>query len=255
MSIPQHSTGTPPVPPSGRTLLRLTGGLAHTINNALTGTIGYLELALRQAPADSPLAEDLRAALAGTHRAARAVRQFVAYTACPAHVPTTTVSLRDVAAAAARLARADAPAGVTAVTSGDRPARVRGHEVLLSVAVELIVQNALEAMTPSGRLTLETEEAGGRCRLWVRDSGPGLPAEVQEHLFEPFVTTKPFGHLGLGLALASELVRAQGGTLTLSSCPGLGTTVVFAFPALEAEAISTNRQGPSSRAAGIFSGS
>jgi hypothetical protein len=57
---------------------------------------------------------------------------------------------------------------------------------------------------------------------------------VQEHLFEPFVTTKSFGHLGLGLALASEIVRALDGTLSVSSCEGLGTTVLFSLPSLKA---------------------
>jgi signal transduction histidine kinase len=106
---------------------------------------------------------------------------------------------------------------------------------LLSAAVEQIVRNALEALPDGGRLSLETEEVGNRCRMWIRDSGPGLPEEVQRHLFEPFVTTKTFPHLGLGLALAAELVRAQDGSLTLSSSPGLGTTVLFTFAAVGAE--------------------
>jgi signal transduction histidine kinase len=230
---PELSSGIPPVLAPARGHLRLTGALAHTINNALTGTIGYLELALRQSPPDGPLARDLQAALAGSHRAARAVRQFVAFASSPAEVPTGLVSLRDIAATAASEARALSPEGITVVSTGERPARVAGHAVLLAAAVDEVVYNALEAMGTAGRLTLETEEAGGRSRLWVRDSGPGLPAHVQDQLFEPFLTTKPFGHLGLGLALASELVRAQGGILSVFSCPGLGTTVVFNFPAFK----------------------
>jgi signal transduction histidine kinase len=89
-------------------------------------------------------------------------------------------------------------------------------------------------MPSGGRLSLETEEVGGRCRLWVRDNGPGLPAEIQDHLFEPFLTTKEFGHLGLGLALAADLARVMDGTVTVSSCMGAGTTVLFSFPALKA---------------------
>jgi signal transduction histidine kinase len=248
------SSGSPPVLPSGRGQLRLSGALAHTINNALTGTIGYLELALRQAPPGGPLAKDLQAALAGSHRAARAVRQFVAFASSPAELPTGPVSLRDIAATAAREARAISPDEITIVTSGDRPARVAGHGVLLSAAVDEVVQNALEALGTSGRLTLETEEAGGRSRLWVRDSGPGLPAHVQDQLFEPFLTTKPFGHLGLGLALASELVRAQGGTLTVFSCPGLGTTVVFNFPSFKDADPRANPGPVSSAPRGVKSG-
>jgi len=231
MSSIELSADSRSAPVSGRALLRLTAGLAHTVNNALTGTVGYLELALRQTPAGSPLYCDLQAALACAHRAAEAVRQVVTYAHLPAHVPPTPVSLREIAAAAARSASASAPRGVSVVCSGDRPARMVGRAALLSAAVEQVVRNALEAMSDGGRLTFETEEAGGRCRLWIRDSGPGLSAEVQDHLFEPFVTTKPFPHLGLGLVLASELVRAQDGALTVSSSPGFGTTVSLAFPA------------------------
>jgi signal transduction histidine kinase len=221
-------------PAPGRTLLRLTAGLAHTVNNALTGTIGYLELALRQTPRGSNLFRDLEAALGCTHQAAEAVRQVVTFAHMPAHVPSEAVSLREVAATAARSASACAPDRVRVVTSGERPARVAGRPALLSAAVEQVVRNALEALPDGGRLSFETEEVAARCRLWIRDSGPGLPEEVQRHLFEPFVTTKTFPHLGLGLALAAELARAQDGSLTLSSSPGLGTTVLFTFPSMEA---------------------
>jgi two-component system, cell cycle sensor histidine kinase and response regulator CckA len=230
-----------PDPPRGRSLLRLTAGLAHTVNNALTGTVGYLELALRQALPGSELFRDIQAALACAYRAAETLRQVVAFATVPARVSSGSLSLREVAALAAGVARSCAPAGVTVVLTGDKPARVAGHASLMSAAVELIVRNALDAMPEGGRLTIETEEIAGRCRLWVRDSGPGVPAAVRERLFEPFVTTKSFGHLGLGLALAHELVRAQDGTLTVSSSTGIGTTVVFSFPRLEQSEADTSR--------------
>jgi signal transduction histidine kinase len=210
----------------------LAAGLAHTVNNALTGTIGNLELALRRLPPDTREAREVEAALACAHRAAEAVRQVVAFVTTTPQVPCEQVSLSDVARSAAQTARTSLARDVVVVLSADRPVRIAGQAALLTTAVEQIVRNALEAMPQHGRLTLETEEARGRCRLWIRDTGPGLPPEVQARLFEPFVTTKSFGHLGLGLHLASELVRAQNGTLNLSSSPGIGTTVLFSFPAL-----------------------
>jgi signal transduction histidine kinase len=212
---------------------RLVAGLAHTANNALAVTAGNLELALHQVAAGSELGNELRTALACAYRAAGALRRFITFATAPASVPADSVSLREVANAAARVARCEASPRVSVVTRGDRPARVAARGPLLAAAVELIVANALEAMPEGGLLTLETDEASGRGHLHVRDTGPGLPAEAREHLFEPFVTTKSFGHLGLGLSLASELVRAQGGTLTVSSHAGRGTAVQFSFPALE----------------------
>jgi signal transduction histidine kinase len=220
--------------------MRIAAGLAHTVNNALTGTIGYLELTLRRARPGSEMFNDVQAAIACAYRAAEALREVVAFATAPAHISSGSVSLRDIAVSATGMARTCAP-GVTVVFAGEKSAPVAGPSGLLSAAVELVVRNALEAMPAGGRLTIETEEVAGRCRLWIRDSGPGLPAEVQERLFEPFVTTKPFGHLGLGLALAHDLVRARDGTLTVSSSEGIGTTVVFSFPLLVAADAETPR--------------
>jgi signal transduction histidine kinase len=230
MSMRELSAGPPSASRNGRGLHRLTAALAHTVNNALTGTVGHLELALRQAAPDSEQFNDLQAALACTYRAAAAVRQCVSFATAPSHVHAAPVSLREVANLAAQAARDYAPAGVTIVTAGEEAARVAGQLALLSVAVDQVVHNAVEAMPGGGRLTIEAEEGAARCKLWVRDSGPGLSAAVLEHLFEPFVTTKSFSHLGIGLALASELVQALDGTLTISSGPGIGTTALFSFP-------------------------
>jgi signal transduction histidine kinase len=220
-----------PAPPGGRPLLRLLAGLAHTVNNALTGTVGYLELTLRDAPPDGDLAAHARAGLACAHRAAEALRQVIAFATAPAKAHSAVVALRDLAATAASTARVCAGRGVSVHLVGENAALVEGHAAMIAAAVEVVVRNALEAMPENGRLTIETEEWDGRCRLWVRDSGPGIPDEVQDRLFEPFVTTKPFGHLGVGLSLARELAQAQGGSVTLASSVGLGTTVVFSFPA------------------------
>jgi signal transduction histidine kinase len=69
----------------------------------------------------------------------------------------------------------------------------------------------------------------------VRDTGPGVAPEVIAQLFEPFVTTKASGHLGLGLALCRELVRAQRGGLQVASVAGQGATVTLSFPSIRNE--------------------
>jgi signal transduction histidine kinase len=245
MALRELSAGPPPAGISGRGLLRLTAGLAHTVNNSLTGTIGYLELALRRLPSTSEQHNELRAALACTYRAADALRQLVAFATAPSHVHPVPVSLCDAAQAATRAAGDVACDNITVVMLGDRPAQISARLPLLSAAIEQIVRNAIEAMPSGGRLTLETEEVAGRCKLWIRDNGPGMSPEVLDHLFEPFVSTKSFGHLGLGLSLAHELVRSLDGTLVVSSCPGAGTTVLLSFPALKTSdvaAISTEKR-------------
>ncbi|MEK7866199.1 MAG: ATP-binding protein, partial [Planctomycetota bacterium] len=113
-----------------------------------------------------------------------------------------------------------------------------------------LIKNAIEAMEGGGILSVETERGetvvpgrgtgrrGGRieqaaARPWVelriRDTGPGLPEEVREKIFQPYITTKPNG-TGLGLAIVKKSVDDAGGTITLESAPGRGTTVRVRIP-------------------------
>jgi signal transduction histidine kinase len=236
----------PRATPAPDTLRRLGGSLAHHVNNALTGVVGYLELALRQAPPAGPLTDHLLDALRCAHQAADTVKRIVGF-AC--HAPATEaagpVSLRELAAQAAERARLLAPAGVTVETHSDGPAWVTASAHLTRTAVDQLVRNALEAMPKGGWLTLRVEGRNGRPALSVSDTGPGLSAEARAHLFEPFWTNKPTGHLGVGLVLCREVVEAQGGALQLTGGEGQGATVTLALPAVPESAVIRvdDRQG------------
>jgi signal transduction histidine kinase len=228
------------------TLRRLGGSLAHHVNNALTGVVGYLELALREAPPAGPVTDHLLSALRCAHQAADTVKRIVSFAGhTPAAASSAPLSLRDLAEQAGERARLHAPPGIAVEVRADGPAWVTASAHLLRTAVEQLVRNALEAMPKGGRLTLRVEEKAGRHALGVADTGAGLCAEARAHLFEPFWTNKPGGHLGVGLVLCREVVEAQGGTLQLTAGGGQGTTVTLALPALvESTAIRVDdRQG------------
>jgi signal transduction histidine kinase len=214
------------------TLRRLGGSLAHHVNNALTGVVGYLELALRAAPPAGPVADHLLTALQCAHQAADTVKRIVSF-AChaPAAASPALLALRELAEQAAERARLHAPAGVTVEVRADGPGWVTASAHLTRTTLEQLVRNALEAMPTAGRLTLRVEEKAGRAALSVTDTGSGLAAEVRAHLFEPFWTSKPGSHLGVGLVLCREAVEAQGGTLQLTAGDGTGTTATLALPA------------------------
>jgi signal transduction histidine kinase len=91
--------------------------------------------------------------------------------------------------------------------------------------------NAVEAMDGNGELTIATFLDSHRNHVAVRftDNGPGLPKEIQDRLFQPFITTKSTG-TGLGLALSRHLVEHYHGILTIESEPGLGVTVTVSLP-------------------------
>ena len=119
------------------------------------------------------------------------------------------------------------------------------HEVALQ-----IVANATEAMGSGGRIQVSVERtaidtqgaeargltAGDYVRVRVRDDGPGIPAGLQSHVFEPFFTTRGTGDgKGLGLAIAYSLVRGWNGDLSVESPPGQGATFEILIPARDAD--------------------
>jgi signal transduction histidine kinase len=84
-----------------------------------------------------------------------------------------------------------------------------------------LIDNAVDALPPGGRLTLSTGTVGSRLCVEVEDDGPGIPTEVQSRVFDPFFTTKPVGQgTGLGLDIAQRLVLRHHGELRLESEPG-----------------------------------
>ncbi|GIH97693.1 MASE1 domain-containing protein [Planobispora siamensis] len=114
------------------------------------------------------------------------------------------------------------------------PARLRGDSVRIRQILLNLVDNAVK-FTPDGSVTVRADLAGaapdGRLevRIEVTDTGIGIPAEVRERLFDPFVqadasTTRRYGGTGLGLAISRRLARAMGGDLLVSSRPGEGST-------------------------------
>lgn len=101
---------------------------------------------------------------------------------------------------------------------------------LRQVLLNLIL-NAIQAVRESGRVRVgvrRSEDERGAL-FWVSDDGPGIPAQELDRIFDPLYTTKPEGS-GLGLAVARDLVHAQGGTIHVESQPGAGSTFTVFLP-------------------------
>lgn len=91
-----------------------------------------------------------------------------------------------------------------------------------------LVANAAEATPPRGRVILEAKRSGAAIELAVADSGPGVPKELREKIFDPFVTTKGDG-TGLGLAVARQIVEAHGGKIAVGDREGGGARFAMVF--------------------------
>ncbi len=106
---------------------------------------------------------------------------------------------------------------------------IQADPVLLQRAIENLVLNAMDAMPGGGMLALTTSHRDGTVRLEVSDSGAGLTPEECQRLFTPYYTTKQHG-TGLGLAIVQSVVSDHGGTISVHSDPGVGTTFRIDLP-------------------------
>jgi signal transduction histidine kinase len=102
----------------------------------------------------------------------------------------------------------------------------------LSQAVIQLAQNAVDHTDASDTIAIGTEIEGGWARLWVRDSGPGIPRAVQERIFERFTRSGPrlSDGAGLGLAIVRAIAEAHGGTVSVESRVGQGATFTIEVP-------------------------
>jgi two-component system NtrC family sensor kinase len=92
-----------------------------------------------------------------------------------------------------------------------------------------LVRNSREAMDGGGRLTVQSRAVNGAVEVTFTDTGRGMTRDVQEHIFEPFFSTKE-GGTGLGLAVARQILHAHHGSIRCESSPGAGTTFVVSLP-------------------------
>ncbi|MFO1283290.1 MAG: HAMP domain-containing sensor histidine kinase [Burkholderiales bacterium] len=203
--------------------------LAHSIRNPLASIRSSAELALED-PACSWRGE-ARDIIDASARIENSVRDLLLLGSAPADA-ATPVAVNDVAVEAmAMLKREFERKGVADALALD-PAdpRVLADAASLRQVLSSLVVNSLEACGPGARIEVSTATLPGHgVEVAVRDSGPGIPAADLPRVLKPFHTSKPKG-LGLGLPLAKRLVERHGGTLSIASAPGEGTTIRLRFP-------------------------
>jgi two-component system NtrC family sensor kinase len=94
-----------------------------------------------------------------------------------------------------------------------------------------LLSNALQAVADGGRLTIETGQTDGEQWVAVEDTGPGIPADIQAYVFDPFFTTRPVGEgVGLGLTQAWGIAEQHGGRIDMDSVAGRGTRMTLFLP-------------------------
>lgn len=111
----------------------------------------------------------------------------------------------------------------------EAPMTIEGQRDLLKQALLNIAVNALEAMPEGGRLNITLESRQGQAMISLQDSGPGIPADLAEKIWEMHFTTKSSG-TGIGLYVARSIIESFGGAVSAEGRPGHGTSFVVSLP-------------------------
>jgi signal transduction histidine kinase len=125
---------------------------------------------------------------------------------------------------------------------------LRSDPRLLRLVIVNLVGNAVK-FTHRGHVEIDVRYEAGAHRIHVRDSGPGIPPQDHERIFEPFEQMEPLPHkhtrgVGLGLSIVKEMVEALSGRIELSSVVGEGSTFTVVLPSLEEESARDAPVGP-----------
>jgi len=224
---------------------QLTGGIAHDFNNLLTVISGNLQLLEIDVPGDPATRKTLASAARAVERGAALTRKLLAFSRRQHLLPRAVRTVQLLADLNEMLGRTlDERITVTAECSDEVPA-VYADEGELETALINLALNARDAMPRGGRLAIaarsynvaSVEEdprlaPGAYVVFTVSDNGEGIPAEILEHVLEPFFTTKEAGKgSGLGLSMVYGFVKQSGGHFHIESQVGHGTRVELFLPA------------------------
>jgi PAS domain S-box-containing protein len=208
----------------------LAAGVAHEINNPLTGVQHCLRLARAPNTSEEKRAHYFGAVDGALKRIATTVRSLLDYATPRGEVPFGPVDVQQMIWRCVPLLE---PAlktnGVTLnVQMAAGQTLVFGDESQLAQAAINILLNAIHASSAHNVVTVSAEQQENRVGVKFVDRGAGIPPEVLSRVREPFFTTKPHGKgTGLGLAVTQQIVDHHRGTMTIESEPGKGTEVVL----------------------------
>ena len=236
----------------------MAAGVAHEVNTPLTGISSYAQMLLAETPDRDPRRRLLRKVERQTFRAARIVNTLLDFARRGRHEPAAVDMGAVIQESCDVLAERFAGAGVEVrVDLGpDGTIWVLGNETELGQVLANLLTNAVDSMTeaggapdavdagqkagatagaPSGSgsraLTLAVENPNGTINVHIDDTGPGIPEQHLDRVFEPFFSTrKASGGTGLGLSISQEIVRRHGGDLSATNLDPRGCRFTVRLP-------------------------
>jgi len=213
---------------------RLAAGVAHEINNPLTGILMYGNLMKEKMEADHPFLSSLTCILEDAERCRDIVKNLLAYSR-QSSMSRDHFSMNSLVEESLRLIRDQSLFMNITIRKelSDMWMLVKADRNKMSQVIINLVMNAIAAMNRSGILTLKTYRNDDRktACLEVTDTGCGIPEENRSRIFDPFFTTKELGKgTGLGLSTAYGIVKDNNGDIVIKETDPGGTTFLMELP-------------------------
>lgn len=215
----------------------LSFGVAHNVNNTLTGILGRAQL-LKRTTDPAKLATGLDLIIKSADDGAQIIRRIQDFARQRPSREFELVSVADLLKDACEMTRPRWESRPDSVSIhfallADCKSFVMGDPVELREVLVNVIYNAVDAMPNGGEIRLSAQEVGTRVIVSVTDNGAGMRPEVKSRLFDPFFTTKGRAGTGMGLAVSFGIIRRHDGSIEVDTEPGRGTTFRFSLPKTE----------------------
>ena len=233
----------------------LAGGMAHDFNNILSVIYGYGDIAKMELSEDEPVYDAIANILAAADRAKELVQHILNFSR-QTEESMYPIDLKQILKESIKMLRASLPTSIEISVKMDlNNAIINANPTHIQQVVINLVTNAFQAIGKEGVIEInlssampETHSALEFCdikstayaHLSVTDTGEGIPPEIINKIFDPYFTTKEKGRgTGLGLSIVHGIVKKNGGTITVTSVIGSGSTFHVYFPLAEQKNVIT----------------
>ena len=213
----------------------LSFGVAHNVNNTLTGILGRAQLILRNSNDPAKIEAGLELIIKSAEDGAHIIRRIQDFARQRPSREFETVAIAELLKDACEMTRPrwesrSEFAPIRFALHADCKAFIKGDPVELREVLVNMIYNAIDAMPSGGEVRVATQEIRDRVVVYITDTGTGMTPEVKQRLFDPFFTTKGKAGTGMGLAVSFGIIRRHEGSIEVDSEPGRGTTFKISLP-------------------------
>jgi CheY-like chemotaxis protein len=213
----------------------LSFGVAHNVNNTLTGILGRAQLLLRNSNDPTKIEAGIEMIIKSAEDGAHIIRRIQDFARQRPSREFEVVSIADLLKDACEMSRPrwesrSEFAPIRFALHADCQAHVKADAVELREVLVNMVYNAVDAMPSGGEIRVTVQETRDRVVVMIKDTGTGMTPDVKKRLFDPFFTTKGKAGTGMGLAVSFGIIRRHEGSIDVESEPGRGTTFKISLP-------------------------